>query len=189
MPAIAVSPLQGQWLAQMARLTGARRILEIGTLGGYSTIWLGRALAPGGRLVSLEISPTNAEVARRNIARAGLGDAVEVRVGPALETLPTLEHERFGPCDLVFIDADKQHNPEYFQHAMSLTRPGSVIIVDNVVRAGAVLDAATTDPNTRGVQRLVELVRTEVERGTIKASMLQGVGAKGWDGMLVATRT
>jgi predicted O-methyltransferase YrrM len=182
LPQIAVSPTQGKLLNMIARLRGARRILEIGTLGGYSTIWLARALPADGRLVTLEYAAKHADVARANLERAGLGDRVDVLVGPALDTLPTLE----DPFDLVFIDADKPNNPGYFQHALRLTRPGSVIIVDNVVREGRVADAASTDPGVLGTRALADLLAAEP---TVDATMIQTVGAKGYDGFALALVT
>ena len=157
----------------------AKRILEIGTLGGYSAIWLARGLAPGGRLITLEALEKHAAVARRNIARAGLADAVEVRVGPALATLPQLD----GPFDLSFIDADKQNNAEYFRFALKLSRPGSVIVVDNVVREGAVVDARSRDSAVEGVRKLNELIAGEPR---VAATAIQTVGIKGYDGFAVA---
>ena len=182
LPAHDVSPLQGKLLELLARLQGARAILELGTLGGYSTIWLARALPPGGRLVTLEADPRHAEVARANLARAGLAAAVEVRVGPALETLPSLA----GPFDLVFIDADKRSNPEYLAWALELTRPGSLIVADNVVRGGAVADEGSTDAGVRGVRRFLELVAAEPR---LHATAIQTVGAKGYDGFALALVT
>ena len=180
LPAISVSAPQGKFLHLLARITGARRVLEVGTLAGYSTIWLARALAPGGRLVSLEFDPKHADVARANLARAGLTDVVDVRVGRAIDSLPALERE--APFDLVFIDADKPSTPEYFAWAMKLTRAGGVIVVDNVVRAGAVLDASGTDDTAAGMRRfLADLAR---ERRA-SATVLQTVGAKGYDGFAV----
>ena len=182
LPAISVTPAQGKLLMLMAQLMGAERVLEIGTLGGYSTIWLGRALPSHGALISLELEPHHAQVARRNLERAGLGRVCEVRVGPALATLEALEAEEPAPFDLVFIDADKQSNPEYFAAALRLTRPGSVIIVDNVVRGGAVLDAASTDAAIIGVRRLFEMI---AEERRVDATAIQTVGAKGYDGFAV----
>ncbi|HEU4542512.1 MAG TPA: O-methyltransferase [Jiangellaceae bacterium] len=183
LPAINVTPNQGKLLHLMARMCGARSILEIGTLGGYSTIWLARALPDGGRLLSLEAEPRHAEVAAANIARAGLANRVEVRVGRALDTLPGVEADGVGPFDLVFIDADKPSNPDYVEWALKLTRPGSVIIVDNVVRGGAVADASSEDSAVRGVRRMNELVAAEPR---LTATAIQTVGSKGYDGMLVA---
>jgi len=179
MPAIAVSPAQGKLLMLLAQTLGARRILEIGTLGGYSTIWLARGLTEGGRLISLEADPKHAEVARSNIARAGLSDVVEVRLGKALETLPTVE----GPFDLIFIDADKVNYPEYFSWAMKLSRAGSLIIADNVVRKGAVIDAESSDANVLGVRRFNELMAADKR---VSATAIQTVGSKGYDGFAIA---
>ena len=183
LPSIDVAPNQGKLLHLLAQMQGARSILEIGTLGGYSTIWLARALPPGGRLVTLEADPKHAEVARSNLARAGLAGAVEVRVGPALETPPKLLEEKRDPFDLVFIDADKPSNPEYVEWALRLTRPGSVIVVDNVVRAGAIVDASSTDPRITGTRRLFELLSREPR---VSATAIQTVGSKGHDGFVLA---
>jgi predicted O-methyltransferase YrrM len=177
LPAIAVSPLQGRLLNLLARVQGARAILEIGTLGGYSTIWLARALPADGRLVSLEAEPHYAEVARANVARAGLGGLVEIRVGPALETLPEVE----GPFDLVFIDADKRTTPAYFEAALERSRPGGLIVGDNVVRGGALLAGA--DPSSEGMRRFVDLLAAEPR---VEATVIQTVGAKGYDGFALA---
>ncbi len=179
LPAINVAPPQGRLLQLLAEIRGARTILEIGTLGGYSTIWLARALPQDGRLITLEADPKHAEVARANIARAGFADRVEVRLGPALDTLPVIATEKRGPFDLAFIDADKACIPEYFTWALKLSRPGSVIVVDNVVRRGAVADAASTDPAVRGVRRFNELVAAEPR---VSATTIQTVGSKGYDG-------
>lgn len=179
LPAIDVSPAEGKLLHLLARTVGARRILEIGTLGGYSTIWLARALPADGRLVTCEINPDHAEVARANLAHAGLAGVVEVRVGPALDTLPTLD----GPFDLAFIDADKQSNSEYFRHALRLSRPGTMIIVDNVVRGGLVADAASPDPAVRGTRAVAEAIAREPR---VDATVIQTVGRKGYDGFLLA---
>ena len=186
LPAIQVSPLQGKLLHLIAVVRGARSILEIGTLGGYSTIWLARALRPGGRLITLEIDPKHAEVARANLMRAGLERVVDVRLGPALDTLPRLERENAGPFDLVFIDADKPSNPEYFSWAMKLTRPGSVIVVDNVVRDGEVANLANTEANVVGSRRVLEAMAAEPR---VSATVLQLVGVKGYDGMAIALVT
>jgi len=161
LPAIQVSPAQGKLLEVLVRIQGARRILELGTLGGYSTIWLARALPAGGRLVSLEAEPKHAEVARANLARAGLAEIVEIRLGRAVDTLPRLAAEGRGPFDLIFIDADKPGYPDYFTWALKLARRGSVIIADNVVRRGAVIDAASPDPDVQGVRRMLELAAAE----------------------------
>jgi predicted O-methyltransferase YrrM len=179
LPPISVSAAHGKLLYLLAKVLSARRILEIGTLGGYSTIWLARGLAPSGKLITLEAVPKHAEVARKNIERAGLADAVEVRVGQALATLPSLE----GPFDLSFIDADKQNNAEYFRWALELSRPGSLIIVDNVVREGAVIKPDLRDAAVQGVRRLNELIAAEPR---VAATAIQTVGAKGYDGFAVA---
>ena len=183
LPRIAVAPNQGKLLQLLARTRGARRVLEIGTLGGYSTIWLARALPPGGRLITLEIDPKHAEVARGNLARAGLASVVDVRLGRALETLPRLAAERAGPFDLTFIDADKANIPAYFEWALKLAAPGGLIVVDNVIRDGLVIDDASTDPNVQGVRRLNELLRAEPR---VSATTIQTVGARGYDGFTLA---
>lgn len=185
LPAIDVTPNHGKLLHILARMVNARAILEIGTLAGYSTIWLARALAPGGRLVTLEIDPAHAEVARANIAHAGLADSVDLRLGRALDTLPTLGDEGTA-FDLVFIDADKESNADYFAWALKLSRPGSVIVVDNVVRDGAVADAASTDPLVLGVRRLNERIAAEPR---VTATAIQTVGSKGYDGFTIAVVT
>jgi predicted O-methyltransferase YrrM len=186
LPSINVSPAQGKLLHLMARMRGARSVLEVGTLGGYSTIWLARALPADGRLVTLEIDARHAEVARGNIARAGLSGVVDLRLGPALETLPKLAAERRGPFDLFFIDADKPSNPDYFGWALKLSRRGSVIIVDNVIRDGKVIDADSTDASVQGVRRLNELLAAEKR---VSATTIQTVGSKGYDGFAVALVT
>lgn len=183
LPAINVSPSQGKLLHLLARAQGARRILEIGTLGGYSTIWLARALPAGGRLITLESDEKHAEVARANIARAGLSDVVELRLGPALDTLPTLAAEGCGPFDLIFIDADKPTTPDYFAWALKLSRVGSLIVTDNVVRKGALADANSTDPSVRGMRRFHEMVSAERR---VSATTIQTVGSKGYDGFTIA---
>ena len=183
LPAINVAPNQGKLLMLLAQIRGARRILEIGTLGGYSTIWLARALPADGRLVTLEYDPKHADVARANIARAGFAGRVEVLVGKALDTLPRVEAEKRGPFDLVFIDADKEHNPEYFAWALKLTRPGSLIIADNVVREGRVVDDKSRDENIRGVRKLYEVFAAEPR---VSATAIQTVGSKGYDGFALA---
>jgi predicted O-methyltransferase YrrM len=182
LPPINVAPNQGKLLHLFARMQNARRILEIGTLGGYSTIWMARALHAGGRLVTLEIDPKHADIARANIARANLADIVEIKLGRALDTLPHIA----GPFDLVFIDADKPGNPEYFKWAVTLTRPGGVIIVDNVIRDGNVIDAASTDPQVLGVRQLNEVITAEP---SVTATTIQTVGGKGYDGFTIAVRT
>jgi len=186
LPKIAVSAAQGKMLHLLARLAHARRVLEIGTLGGYSAIWLGRALPPDGRVVSLEVDPRHAEVARSNLSRAGLGAVVEVRVGAALETLPELEREQAGPFDLAFIDADKENNPAYIEWAIRLGRPGTLIIVDNVVREGSILDSASHDADVRGTRRAYEFVGAH---SRLAATGIQTVGVKGYDGFLMAIIT
>ncbi|WP_413753652.1 O-methyltransferase [Streptomyces sp. R-74717] len=186
LPAIQVAANQGKLLNLLARLQGARTVLEIGTLGGYSTIWLARALPEGGRLVTLESDPECAEVARGNIERAGLSEVVEIRVGRALDTLPELAEEGYGPFDVVFIDADKPSNPDYLAWSLKLTRPGSLIIADNVVRDGEVADGGSDDPKVQGVRRFTELVAAEP---TLTATALQTVGSKGYDGLMLALVT
>jgi predicted O-methyltransferase YrrM len=186
LPAIGVAPNQGKMLGFLARMQGARRVLEIGTLGGYSTIWLARALPADGRLITLEVDPKHAGVARRTIDGAGLADVVEVILGPALETLPKLAAEGVGPFDLIFIDADKPSNAEYFTWAVELSRPGTLIIVDNVVRGGAVADPDDDDPRTLGVHRLSEVIQADPR---VSALALQTVGRKGYDGFVMALVT
>jgi predicted O-methyltransferase YrrM len=183
LPPINVTPTQGKLLHLLARMQHARRILEIGTLGGYSTIWLGRALPRDGRLITLEADPKCAQIARDNIARAGLADVVEVRLGRALDTLPRLAGENPGPFDLIFIDADKASTADYFAWAMKLSRPGSLIIVDNVVRKGEVVDANSADPDVQGIRRFNQLLAAEKRTS---ATAIQTVGAKGYDGFTVA---
>jgi predicted O-methyltransferase YrrM len=183
MPAHDVSPTQGKLLHLLARVQGARKILEIGTLGGYSTIWLARALPAGGHLTTLEIDETRAEVARSNLNRCGLGALVDVRVGPALETLGSLGAQGAGPFDLIFIDADKPNNPRYLQAAVELSRSGTIIIGDNVVRGGAVADAQSNDPNVAGVRRFLDDMGRHPR---LTATALQTVGTKGYDGFALA---
>jgi predicted O-methyltransferase YrrM len=190
LPPIAITPNQGRLLALFVRIHGARRILELGTLGGYSTIWLARALPPGGSLVTLEANPDYAEVARQNIAGAGLAEVVQLRVGPALETLPELAatEEPFG---LIFIDADKQNYPGYLEWSLKLSRPGTLIVADNIVRGGAILDADTDDPRlgdgvVQGVRRFYEFLAAEPR---LNATAIQTVGAKGHDGFALALVT
>jgi predicted O-methyltransferase YrrM len=182
LPPIAVTPAQGKLLHILARLQGARRILEIGTLGGYSTIWLGRALPADGKLLTVEVNPEYAKIARENISRAGLDAVVDLRLGPALETLPQIAAEGAGPFDLIFIDADKHNIPKYFEISCGLSRHGSLIIVDNVVRDGRVLDAKSHDPDIQGIRRFNQLLsRTQ----GVCATALQTVGAKGYDGFAI----
>jgi predicted O-methyltransferase YrrM len=183
LPAHDVSPPQGRLLELLARLRGARRILEIGTLAGYSTICLARGLAPGGRLVSLEIDPARAAVACANLGRAGLAEVAEVRVGPALESLARLSADGAGPFDLVFIDADKERTPDYLGRALELTASGRAIVADNVVRGGALADASSDDPRVRGVRRFHEMVAAEPR---LRATTIQTVGGKGHDGFTLA---
>jgi predicted O-methyltransferase YrrM len=184
LPPIAVSAPLGKLLQLLARILDARKVLEIGTLGGYSTIWMARALPADGRLVTLEIDPAHADVARANIAEAGLADVAEVRLGPALESLPALASEGAGPFDLTFIDADKANVPDYFDWAIRLSRPGGVIAVDNVVRNGALVDESSSDPNVVGVRRLHEMIAGLGDR--VSATTIQTVGSKGYDGVTVA---
>jgi len=186
LPQIAVAPNQGKLLYLLARLQGARKILEIGTLGGYSAIWLARALPSDGRLITLEADPKHAEVARANISRAGLSSLVELRLGPALDTLPRLQAEGLGPFDLIFIDADKQNIPAYFTYALELSRSGSLVIVDNVVRKGAVIDADSKDPDVQGVRQFNKLLAAEPR---VSATAIQTVGSKGHDGFALALVT
>ncbi|MFJ2192200.1 O-methyltransferase [Kitasatospora sp. NPDC087861] len=183
LPEIAVAPNQGKLLHLLALTQGARRILEVGTLGGYSAIWLARALPADGTLITLEIDPKHAEVARGNLARAGLDKVAEVRLGRAADSLAALVEQGVEPFDLVFIDADKPSNPEYFRRALQLTRPGSLIIVDNVVRGGAVADADSTDPAVVGTRVLHELIAAEPR---VTATSVQTVGSKGYDGFTLA---
>jgi predicted O-methyltransferase YrrM len=186
LPAINVSPVQGKLLHLLARAIGARNILEIGTLGGYSTIWLARALPDGGRLISLEADAKHAEVAGANIARAGMENKVEVRLGLALDLLPGLAAEIREPFDFVFIDADKPNNAAYFDWALKLSRPGSIIVVDNVVRDGDVIDAASDSPTVQGVRRFLERLAAEPR---VSATAIQTVGTKGYDGFAIALVT
>ena len=182
LPAISVSPNQGKLLQMLAQIVGARSILEIGTLGGYSTIWMARGLRAGGRLITLEVDPKHAEVAQLNVARAGLRDVVDVRIGNAVEILPQLSAERRGPFDLIFIDADKPNIPAYFEWALKLSRPGTLIIVDNVVRDGAVIDPDSNDPSVQGVRRFIELLGAE---SRASGTVIQTVGIKGYDGFAI----
>jgi len=183
LPAIDVAPNQGKLLYLLALLRGARRILEIGTLGGYSTIWLARALPAGGRLVTLEADERHAAVARANIERAGLAGVIEIRVGKALDSLAQLQREGGEPFDLIFIDADKPNNPKYLEWALKLSRKGSVILGDNVVREGAVIDAASEDDRVQGTRRFFERMAAEPR---LSATALQTVGSKGYDGFALA---
>lgn len=183
LPAIQVSPPQGKLLYLLARSISARAILEFGTLGGYSTIWLGRALTAGGRLVTLEADSGYAEVARKNIARAELNGVVDLRIGPALDALPELHDERVGPFDFTFIDADKENSPAYFAWALEHSRPGSLIVADNVIRGGALADPESDDPKAQASRQLHEMVATQ---GRVDATTIQTVGSKGHDGFMLA---
>lgn len=179
LPAISVSPTQGQMLHLFARMVGARRILEIGTLAGYSTIFLARAIPRDGLVVTLEAEPRHAEVARANFARARLANRIDLRVGRALDLLPQLESEGAGPFDLVFIDADKPSSPDYLTWALRLARPGTLIVCDNVVRSGRVIDGQTTDADVVGIRRLIDLTGANPR---LRSTALQTVGSKGYDG-------
>ncbi|WP_280262465.1 O-methyltransferase [Nocardia wallacei] len=186
LPSIDVSPPQGKFLHLIAVSAGARRVLEIGTLGGYSTLWLARAVGPEGRVVTLEYAPAHADVARKNLDRKGVGDRVEIRVGAALDSLPVLAEENPEPFDLVFIDADKVNNSNYVRWALRLTRPGSVIIVDNVVRNGGIADPDSADAAVRASREVLELLAAEPR---VDATAVQTVGGKGWDGFAYAVVT
>ncbi|MDR3774215.1 MAG: O-methyltransferase [Terracidiphilus sp.] len=183
LPAIDVSRLQGKFLEFLVRITGARHILEIGTLGAYSTIWLARALPEGGRIVTLELEPRHAEVARANLQSSGVLDCVDLIVGPAIDTLPALENSVAAPFDLVFIDADKESYPEYLHWALKLSRPGTVIVADNVVRQGKVVDLDCDEARVEGIRRFTELLAAEPR---LSATVLQTVGVKGYDGFALA---
>jgi predicted O-methyltransferase YrrM len=183
LPAIDVAPNQGKLLHLLARIQRATRILEIGTLGGYSTIWLARALPSNGKLITLEFSPKHAEVARANIARAGLSSQVELRIGPALDSLAQLHREQTPPFDFIFIDADKPNNPNYMDWAVRLSRPGTLIICDNVIRDGAIIDDQDEDPSIKGTRRLFESLKVNPH---LDATSLQTVGSKGHDGFVLA---
>ncbi|KEK21705.1 O-methyltransferase [Bacillus gaemokensis] len=183
LPAIDVAPNHAKFLHLIALIQGAKRILEIGTLGGYSTIWMARALPADGRLITLESEVHHAEVAKSNIARAGLSDLVEVRIGPALETLPKLNDEGVCPFDLIFIDADKQNNSEYLNWALKLSRKGTVIIGDNVVRKGEVVNASSTDSSVQGVRSFFDALASEPQ---LSSTAIQTVGSKGYDGFAIS---
>ncbi|MER9307293.1 O-methyltransferase [Mesorhizobium sp. M0293] len=183
LPAIDVSPAQGKLLSLLARMQGARKILEIGTLGGYSTIWMARALPVDGRIVTLELDPHHAAVARSNFERAGVSERVELRVGPALQSLAALGDEHAGPFDFIFIDADKPNNPHYLSWAMRLSRPGTVIVCDNVIREGAVLDQGGRDPNVEGARAAFSFIGGDKR---LDGTAIQTVGAKGYDGFAIA---
>jgi predicted O-methyltransferase YrrM len=186
LPAINVSPSHGKLLHILARAVNARAILEIGTLGGYSTIWMARALQPGGRLITLEFEPKHAELAKANIARAGLDKVVEIRLGVALETLPKIAAEKIAPFDLIFIDADKVSTADYFQWALKLSRVGSLIVVDNVIRKGEVANAKTNDPAVLGMRRFIDMAAAEKR---VIATAIQTVGSKGYDGFSISLVT
>jgi predicted O-methyltransferase YrrM len=183
LPAIDVSPLQGKFLQVLVQMTQAKRVLEIGLLGGYSTIWMARALPKGGRIVSLEFSPRHAEIARANLRRAGMLRRVEIRVAPALESLPRLKAEGAGPFDLIFIDADKENNPRYLEWALNFSRRGTVIVVDNVARHGSVIEAKSTEPDIRGTRKCLKMMAAHPR---LSAVALQTVGVKGLDGFAMA---
>jgi len=183
LPSIQVSPSQGKLLYLLAKAQGVRTILEVGTLAGYSTIWLGRALPRGGRLLTLEVNPKHAEVARANVARAGLGALVEIRLGPAVETLAKLLSDHEGPFDFVFVDADKPNTRTYFDWAVRLSRPGTLIVVDNVVRKGELANASSDDPNVRGMRAFLEALASD---SRVSATGIQTVGTKGYDGFVLA---
>ena len=183
LPEIAVAPNQGKLLMLLAKAVGARKILEIGTLGGYSTIWLARALPKGGKVVTLEAVARHAEVAQSNFARAGLAHLIDLRLGKALDGLPKLAAEQVGPFDLVFIDADKENIPDYFTWSLKLTHPGSMIIVDNVIRDGKVIDGKSRDASVRGVRRFHDMLKVEKR---VSATAVQTVGIKGYDGFTLA---
>jgi predicted O-methyltransferase YrrM len=186
LPSINVTPAQGKLLHLLARSIGARRVLEIGTLGGYSTIWFARAIAPGGCVVTIEADEKHAAVARENLARANASAIVDLRVGRGLDVLPAIERERLGPFDLVFIDADKPSTPDYFKWALRLARIGSLILIDNVVRDGAVADARSQDPAVVAMRRVLNMMAAEPR---VSATVLQTVGAKGYDGLAAALVT
>jgi predicted O-methyltransferase YrrM len=183
LPAIAVTANQGKFLMILAQAIGARSILEMGSLGGYSTIWLARALPPEGKLITLEADAKHAEVAQANVANAGLADKVEVRLGRALDTLPELALEGIAPFDLIFIDADKGNYPGYLEWALKLSRPGTLIIGDNVVREGKVIDRDDPDPSIQGVRQMNEIIAAEPR---LTATAIQTVGSKGYDGFMIA---
>ena len=181
LPAIDVSPTQGRLLQLLVRMSGARRVLEVGTLGGYSTMWIWRGLPEDGTVVTLEVNEAHARVARANLDRAGVGNLVDIRVGPALETLPTLADS--DPFDFVFLDADKRNNPRYLEWALKLTHPGSVLVCDNVVRGGDVADPDVADADARGTREFLETLGSDPR---LEATALQTVGIKGWDGFALA---
>jgi predicted O-methyltransferase YrrM len=183
LPSIDVPPVLGKLLDVMIRISGARRVLEIGTLGGYSTIWMARALPPDGLVVTLELEPKHAEIARTNLEAAGVLDRVDLRIGPAIDSLRSLDASGAAPFDLIFLDADKQSLPDYLEWSLRLSHPGTVIIADNVVRDGKVIDPGTTDPHMRGVQRFLELAAAEAR---VSMTAIPTVGARGYDGFSIA---
>ena len=183
LPAIDVSPAQGKLLNLLARMIGARRILEVGTLGGYSTIWLARALQPGGKVITLELDPHHAKVAKANVDKAGLSGSVDIRVGPALKSLEVLGKEASEPFDLIFIDADKPNNPNYLTWAMKLSRPGTVIVCDNVIRDGDVIEAKSGDENVQGARAAFDFIGKDKR---LDGTAIQTVGVKGYDGFAIA---
>jgi len=183
LPEIQVSPTQGKLLHLLAKIQGARRVLEVGLLGGYSTIWLARALPKNGRVVSLEVDPKHAKVARANLERAGLLDQVEIRLGPALKSLPKLLAEKKGPFDLFFLDADKKNTLAYYEWALRLSRPGSLIVVDNLIRHGKLIEAKSRDPDVQGMREFLEALATDRR---VSATGIQTVGRKGYDGFALA---
>ncbi len=183
LPAIDVSPVQGRFLELLVRITGAKRILEIGTLGAYSTIWMGRAMSADGRIVTLEFADAHAKVARENLERAGLSSRIQIRVGPALETLPTVEADGLAPFDLIFIDADKPNNRNYLEWAVRLARTGTVIVLDNVIRDGKVIDGKSDDESVKGTRAGLAFMGSHPR---LKATALQNVGVKGYDGFAIA---
>ena len=183
LPSIDVPALLGKFLNLMVHISGARNVLEIGTLGAYSTIWLARALPEGGQVVTLEIDPARAEIARKNLERAGVLERVEITIGPALDTLGALYDGAVEPFDLIFIDADKKSLPEYLEWSLKLSHPGTVIIVDNVVRDGKVLDAGSADPDVQGVRRMTEMIAANPR---LRATAIPTVGARGYDGFAMA---
>jgi predicted O-methyltransferase YrrM len=183
LPSISVAPNEGKFLMLLAQLCGARNILEIGTLGGYSTIWLARGLAPDGTLITLEANPKHADVARANIARAGLANTIEIRLGPAIDTLTQLTKEHRGPFDMIFIDADKESYPAYLEAALKLSRRGTLIVADNVIRDGEVINPESSDPRVQGARRFNQLLAAEPR---VRATAIQTVGRKGHDGMALA---
>lgn len=183
LPPISVTATQGKLLYLLAQIAGARNILEIGTLGGYSTLWLARALPPDGHLITLELESKQAEVACANFARAGLADRIELRLGPALETLPQLYAEKRAPFDFIFLDADKERYPEYLAWSLRLSRPGSLLVADNVVREGEVIDPASSDPRVQGARRFNRMLASDPR---LSATILQTVGSKGYDGLALA---